>query len=169
EANRIIICFLSIAILLSSHVLSLADRYIYLEDLMRFIREDEASKTMSLFEGAAETKRAKKASLKNWVVNAFRERKALALTLDDTKTAVNQLHHMVNAVMGIIILVICLLILGIATMHLLVVISSQLLLVAFMFGNTCKMLFEAIIFLFVMHPFDMGDRCEMEGVQVRTK
>ncbi|KAF9621747.1 hypothetical protein IFM89_027601 [Coptis chinensis] len=140
--------------------------YIYLEDLMRFMREDEASKTMSLFEGAAETKRVKKASLKNWVVNAFRERKALALTLDDTKTAVNQLHHMVNAVMGIIILVIWLLILGIATTQLLVVISSQLLLVAFMFGNTCKMVFEAIIFLFVMHPFDVGDRCEIEGVQM---
>ncbi|KAF9607811.1 hypothetical protein IFM89_001532 [Coptis chinensis] len=141
-------------------------KYIYLEDLMRFIREDEASKTMSLFEGAAETKRVKKASLKNWVVNALRERKALALTLGDTKTAVNQLHHMVNAVMGIIILVIWLLILGIATTQLLVVRSTQLLPVGFMFGNTCKMVFEAIIFLFVMHPFDVGDRCEMEGVQM---
>ncbi|PIA35557.1 hypothetical protein AQUCO_03500129v1 [Aquilegia coerulea] len=139
---------------------------IYLEDLMRFMREDEALKTMSLFEGATETKRVKKAALKNWVVNAFRERKALALTLDDTKTAVNQLHHMVNAVMGIIILIIWLLILGIATTQLLVVISSQLLLVAFMFGNTCKMVFEAIIFLFVMHPFDVGDRCEIDGVQM---
>ncbi|KAF5188126.1 Mechanosensitive ion channel protein [Thalictrum thalictroides] len=148
------------------NVASPGSKCIYLEDLMRFMREDEACKTMSLFEGAAETKRVKKAALKNWVVNAFRERKALALTLDDTKTAVNQLHHMVNAVMGIIILIIWLLILGIATTQLLVVVSSQLLLVAFMFGNTCKMVFEAIIFLFVMHPFDVGDRCEIDGVQM---
>ena len=35
-----------------------------------------------------------------------------------------------------------------------------------MFGNTCKTTFEAIIFLFVMHPFDVGDRCEVDEVQV---
>lgn len=27
-------------------------------------------------------------------------------------------------------------------------------------------MFESIIFLFVMHPFDVGDRCEIDGVQV---
>ncbi|OVA15986.1 Mechanosensitive ion channel MscS [Macleaya cordata] len=141
-------------------------KFIYLEDVMRFMREDEALKIMSLFEGETENKGVSKKSLKNWVVNAFRERRALALTLDDTKTAVNQLHRMVNVVMGIIIVVIWLLILGIATTQFLVVISSQLLLVVFMFGNTAKMAFEAIVFLFVMHPFDVGDRCEVEGVQM---
>ncbi|KAK1295979.1 Mechanosensitive ion channel protein 4 [Acorus calamus] len=141
-------------------------KYIYLADLMRFMREDEALKTLTLFEGAQENKRISRSALKNWVVNAFRERRALSLTLNDTKTAVNKLHHMVNMVVSIVVLVIWLLILGIATTHLLVFISSQLLLVVFIFGNTCKMIFEAIIFLFVMHPFDVGDRCEVDGVQM---
>lgn len=35
---------------------------------MRFMRDDEAVKTMSLFEGAQEIKRVTKRSLKNWVV-----------------------------------------------------------------------------------------------------
>ncbi|KAK6946477.1 Mechanosensitive ion channel MscS [Dillenia turbinata] len=141
-------------------------KFIYLEDLMRFMREDEALKTMSLFEGASETKRISKSAFKNWAVNAFRERKALALTLNDTKTAVNKLHRMVNVLVGIIIVVIWLLILGIATSKFFVLISSQLLLVVFIFGNTCKTVFESIIFLFVMHPFDVGDRCEVDGVQM---
>ncbi|XWS27392.1 hypothetical protein CRYUN_Cryun26dG0111300 [Craigia yunnanensis] len=141
-------------------------KYIYLEDIEHFLQEDEALKTMSLFEGASESRRISKKALKNWVVNAFRERRALALTLNDTKTAVNRLHRMVNVLVGIIILVIWLLILGIATSNVLVFLSSQLLLVAFIFGNTCKTVFEAIIFLFVMHPFDVGDRCEIEGVQM---
>lgn len=102
-------------------------------------------------------------------MNAFRERKALALTLNDTKTAVNKLHQMVNFLVGIIIVVICLLILNIATSKFLVFISSQIVVVAFIFGNTCKTIFEAIIFLFVMHPFDVGDRCEIDGVQVKRK
>lgn len=102
-------------------------------------------------------------------IETFRERRALALTLNDTKTAVNTLHQVVNVAVVIIIVIIGLLILGIATTHILVFISSQLLLVVFIFGNTCKTVFEAIIFLFVMHPYDVGDRCEIEGVQVNSK
>lgn len=41
--------------------------------------------------------------------------------------------------------------------------------VVFIFGNTCKTVFEAIIFLFAMHPFDVGDRCEVDGVQVQKQ
>ncbi|CAL5429829.1 unnamed protein product [Camellia sinensis] len=70
--------------------------FIYLEDVLRFMLEDEALKTMSLLGGSPESEKISQSSLKNWVVNAFRERRALALTLDDTKTAVNKLHHMVS-------------------------------------------------------------------------
>ncbi|XP_050259491.1 mechanosensitive ion channel protein 6-like [Quercus robur] len=141
-------------------------KFIYMEDLMRFLKEDEAVKTLSLFEGASETRRISKSSLKNWVVNAFRDRRALTLTLNDTKTAVNKLHRVLNILVGLGIFVVWLLILGIATTKFLLYISSQLVLVAFIFGNTCKTVFEAIIFLFVMHPYDVGDRCEIEGVQM---
>lgn len=99
-------------------------------------------------------------------MNAFIERRALALTLNDTKTAVDKLHHMVNVIVGTIIFVICLVILEIATSKFLLYISSQVVVVAFVFGNTCKTVFEAIVFVFVMHPFDVGDRCEVDGVQV---
>ncbi|XP_071703540.1 mechanosensitive ion channel protein 6-like [Rutidosis leptorrhynchoides] len=139
---------------------------IYLEDLMRFLREDEALKAIRLFDGETETKGISKAALKNWVVNVFRERRALALSLNDTKTAVNKLHQMLNIVVGILIIVIWLLILKVATTHFFIFLSSQLLLVVFVFGNTCKTTFEAIIFLFVMHPFDVGDRCEVDAVQM---
>ncbi|GJN21792.1 hypothetical protein PR202_gb09308 [Eleusine coracana subsp. coracana] len=141
-------------------------KYIYLSDLMRFMRQEEATKAMNLFEGAQEQNRVSKRSLKNWVVNAFRERKALALTLNDTKTAVNKLNQMANVVVGVIVFALWLLILGIATTHFFVFLSSQLLLAVFVFGNTLKTVFEAIVFLFVMHPFDVGDRCEIEDVQL---
>ncbi|KAL1820739.1 hypothetical protein ACET3Z_015608 [Daucus carota] len=149
-----------------SNVAKPGSKYIHEEDLMRFMQEDEASKTIRLFEGASEGKGISRRALKNWVVNAFRERRALALSLNDTKTAVNKLHQMLNIFVGIMVVVIWLLILKVATTHFFVFISSQLLLVVFVFGNTCKTTFEAIIFLFVMHPFDVGDRCEVDGVQM---
>ncbi|KAF7144215.1 hypothetical protein RHSIM_Rhsim05G0052300 [Rhododendron simsii] len=141
-------------------------KFIHLEDLMRFMREDEAMKTIALMGGSHDSEKISKSLLKNWVVNAFRERRALALTLNDTKTAVNKLHQMVNVLVGIVIVIACLLILGIATSKFLLFLSSQIVVVAFVFGNTCKTVFEAIVFLFVMHPFDVGDRCEIDGVQM---
>ncbi|XP_074264730.1 mechanosensitive ion channel protein 8-like [Silene latifolia] len=141
-------------------------RHIYKEDLMRFLREEKASRTMLLFEGAGDGKGISKRALKNWVVNVFTERRALALSLNDTKTAVNKLHHLVNILVGIAVIIIWLLILGVPVTHFFVFVSSQILVLAFMFGNTCKTTFEAIVFLFFMHPFDVGDRCEIEGVQM---
>ncbi|XP_047322789.1 mechanosensitive ion channel protein 6-like [Impatiens glandulifera] len=143
-----------------------SSKHIYLQDLMRFLREDEAMKMIHLIEGSNESKGISKGALKNWVVNIFRERRALALSLNDTKTAVNKLHQMLNIMVGVIVVVIWLLILRVATTHFFIFLSSQVLLVAFMFGNTCKMTFEAIIFLFIMHPFDVGDRCEVDGIQM---
>ncbi|KAE8683739.1 Mechanosensitive ion channel protein 6 [Hibiscus syriacus] len=141
-------------------------RFIYLEDIERFLQEDEAFKTMSLFEEASESRRIDQKALKSWVANAFRERRALALTLNDTKTAINRLHQVVDVLVGIIIVVTWLIILEITTRKVLVFISSQLLLVAFVFDNTCKTVFEAIVLLFIMHPFDVGDRSEIDGIQI---
>lgn len=141
-------------------------KHIDLEDLMRFLRDDEAMKTIRLFDESSETQGISKRALKSWVVNVFRERRSLALSLNDTKTAVDKLHQMMNVAVGIIILVIWLLILRVATTQFFIFLSSQLVLVAFVFGNTCKMMFEAIIFLFIVHPFDVGDRCEIDGVQM---
>lgn len=49
-------------------------RHIYVDDLIRFLREDEAMKTMGLFEGAPETRRISKSALKNWLVIAYSPR-----------------------------------------------------------------------------------------------
>ncbi|KAG7641042.1 Mechanosensitive ion channel MscS [Arabidopsis suecica] len=141
-------------------------KHIYLEDLMRFLRVDEAMKTMCLFEGALVTKKITKSALKNWLVNAFRERRALALTLNDTKTAVNKLHHMISFLTAIVIIVIWLILLEIATSKYLLFLTSQVVLLAFMFGNSLKTVFESIIFLFIIHPYDVGDRLLIDTVEM---
>lgn len=101
-------------------------------------------------------------------VKVYNGRKALAHALDDTKTAVNELNKLVTAVLVVIIIIIWLLLTEIATTKILVFLSSQLVVAAFIFGNTCKTVFEAIVFVFIMHPFDVGDRCVIDGVQVRN-
>ncbi|KDP36863.1 hypothetical protein JCGZ_08154 [Jatropha curcas] len=141
-------------------------QYIFLDDMMRFMGKEEALRAMNQFGATTENEGISKLSLNSWLVNAFRERKALALSLNDTKTAVDELHNMLNILVAIVVMIIWLLILGVNITHFLVFISSQLLLVAFIFGNSCKTTFEAIIFLFIMHPFDVGDRCQVDGVEM---
>lgn len=99
-------------------------------------------------------------------MKVYNGRKALAHSLNDTKTAVRQLNKLVTGILVVITVLVWLLLMEIATTKVLVFLSSQLVVAAFMFGNTCKTIFEAIIFVFVMHPFDVGDRCVVDGVPV---
>ncbi|XP_043698096.1 mechanosensitive ion channel protein 10-like [Telopea speciosissima] len=142
------------------------NKYIDEEDLRRFLNKEEVSNVLPLFEGAVETGKIKKSALQNWVVKVYLERKSLAHSLNDTKTAVKQLNTLLSFIVIVLIILLWLILMGIATTKVLVFISSQLLVVVFMFGNTCKTVFEAIIFVFVMHPFDVGDRCVIDGVQM---
>ena len=89
--------------------------------------------------------------------------------MDGTKAAVNKLHQIVNILVGILIAITWLLIVGIATTKFLLLLSSQWLLVLFIFGSCCKMTVEAIIFLLVIHPFDVNHQCEVNGVQVHKQ
>ncbi|GMH18096.1 hypothetical protein Nepgr_019937 [Nepenthes gracilis] len=141
-------------------------KYIEEDDLMRFMKKEDADHVFPLFEGAAETGKVKKSALMKWVVNAYHERRSLAHSLNDTKTAVEELNKIASGIVLIVIIIIWNLMMGFFTTKVLVFISSQLLLVVFMFGNTAKTVFEAIIFVFIMHPFDVGDRCAIDGVQM---
>ncbi|KAM0949173.1 putative mechanosensitive ion channel MscS, LSM domain superfamily [Dioscorea sansibarensis] len=141
-------------------------KYIEEEDLLRFFNKDEVHDVLLLFEGAAGTGKIKRSALKKWVVKAYLDRKSLAHSLNDSRTAVKQLHKLATGIVIVVNIVITLLLMGFATTKVLVVLSSQVVMVVFMFGNTCKMAFEAIIFVFVIHPFDVGDRCLVDGVQM---
>ncbi|CAK7346098.1 unnamed protein product [Dovyalis caffra] len=73
----------------------------YLDDLMRFMDKEEALEAMHLIGTSCENEGISKSSLNHWLVNAFRERKALAFSLNDTKTAVDELHNMLNILVSL--------------------------------------------------------------------
>ncbi|KAE8714047.1 Mechanosensitive ion channel protein 9 [Hibiscus syriacus] len=139
--------------------------YIDEDDLLRFMIKEEVDLVLPLFEGSSTGKIDRK-SFTNWVIKVYQGRKTLGYALRDTKTAVKQLNTLVSAIVIIAAIIIWLLLVEIATTKLLLLLSSQLVVAVFMFGNTCKTIFEAIIFVFVMHPFDVGDRCVVDGVQL---
>ncbi|KAL2346588.1 hypothetical protein Fmac_000588 [Flemingia macrophylla] len=139
--------------------------YIDEDELRRFMIKEEVRMVYPLL-AEAETGQITRKSLTDWLLKVYQERKALAHALSDTKTAVKQLNKLVTVVLAAVTIIVWLLLMEIATTKVLVFLSSQLVLAAFMFGNTCKNIFEAIIFVFVMHPFDVGDRCVVDGVEL---
>ncbi|KAI3468543.1 hypothetical protein Pfo_025206 [Paulownia fortunei] len=141
-------------------------KYIEEEDLMRFLKRVEIHTIFPLFEGALETGKVTKSAFRNWVVRAYYERKSLAHSLNDTKTAVQQLHKLASVIVSVIIVGESLMVMGLASTKVIAFILTQLLLLGFTFQNMCKTVFESIVFVFVMHPFDIGDRCVIDGVQL---
>nr|KYP45591.1 Uncharacterized protein At5g12080 family [Cajanus cajan] len=139
--------------------------YIDEDELRRFMIKEEVRMVYPLL-AEAETGQITRKSLTDWLLKVYQERKALAHALSDTKTAVKQLNKLVTGILVVVTIIVWLLLMEIATTKVLVFLSSQLVLAAFMFGNTCKNIFEAIIFVFVMHPFDVGDRCVIDGVEL---
>ncbi|KAL6208067.1 hypothetical protein ACLB2K_019019 [Fragaria x ananassa] len=150
------------------NVAPLGAKYIEEWDLLRFMIEEEVELVWPLID-VAKTGQVDRKTLTEWVLKVYNGRKALAHSLTDTKTAVKQLNKLVTTVLVIITIVVWLLLMEIATTKVLVLLSSQLVVAAFIFGNTCKTIFEAIIFVFVMHPFDVGDRCVVDGVQLMVE
>ncbi|KAI3715339.1 hypothetical protein L6452_22318 [Arctium lappa] len=141
--------------------------FTYIEDLdlRRFMIKEEVDIVFPMID-VADKGQIDRKCLTEWVVKVYNGRKALAHALSDTKTAVKQLDKLVTAVLVVIVFVVWLLLTEIATTKVLVLLSSQLVVAAFIFGNTCKTIFEAIVFVFIMHPFDVGDRCVIDGVQL---
>ncbi|KAL3650728.1 hypothetical protein CASFOL_007131 [Castilleja foliolosa] len=134
-------------------------------DLLRFVSKEEVEIIFPMID-VAEIGQIDRRTLTDWVVKVYEGRKSLAHALTDTKTAVKQLNKLVSGILIAIMILVWLLLVEIANTKVLVFLSSQLALAVFVFGNTCKTIFEAIIFVFVMHPFDVGDRCAIDGVHM---
>ncbi|GLT81120.1 hypothetical protein SLA2020_525240 [Shorea laevis] len=107
-----------------------------------------------------------KSAFQKWLANICDERDKLASRLNDYKTAIEELDRLLSSIMFVVIVIVWLLMMGILKTRALLLICSQLVLAAFMFGNSLRTVFEAIIFVFVIHPFDVSDRCVIDGVQM---
>ncbi|GAQ90635.1 mechanosensitive channel of small conductance [Klebsormidium nitens] len=135
--------------------------HMVIHDLFHFLEENDAERAFQAFESEEGVVTCE--SFENWLINVVRERKALALTLSDTKTAIRSLSRLLDWVVGVIVVLMCLFVLNVNVQKLLVVTSGSFLASLFVFGNTCKTVFESIIFLFVTHPFDVSDIIRVDG------
>lgn len=95
--------------------------------------------------------------------NSVSERISLCLTLRDAEEVLGKLGWATGSLLGIPTLTIWLIIFGVNVLELWLAIASLLVSLSFIFGNSIRVLYENVIFIFVVHPFDVNDWIEVAG------
>ncbi|KAK4570300.1 hypothetical protein LTR86_002380 [Recurvomyces mirabilis] len=90
-----------------------------------------------------------------------RERKAIASSMHDVDQAINVLDNLFSAVVFIAVVFIFVAFLNKSFVTTLATAGTALLSLSFVFSATCQEVLGSCIFVFVKHPYDVGDRIDL--------
>jgi small-conductance mechanosensitive channel len=92
-----------------------------------------------------------------------RERRNIANTLLDTSAVMTTLEMLVGCILHVGACFCYMAIFGVDVGHLLLSLSSMAIAFAFIFGNSLRTVYESVVFLFLVHPYQVGDRINYDG------
>eukprot|EP00126_Sphaerothecum_destruens_P004169 Sdes_comp18036_c0_seq1m7360 len=125
-----------------------------------FKRSTEVERTFQFFDVNGDGTVSRREMIEG-IQNIYKERKALAYSLTDSKTIVETLNKVVTSVLFVILFFIYLFIFGVDVLQVVLSLTTILVGFAFAFGDSIKQIYESTIFIFVVHPFDVGDRIQL--------
>ncbi|KAK7061385.1 EF-hand domain-containing protein, partial [Favolaschia claudopus] len=123
-----------------------------------FPTEDEAGAAFRLFD-KDNNGDLSRAEIKTTVMKVYKERRFLARAMRDVGVALKTLDHMLLFFAFIVLFFISLSVFGVNVTSSLTSIYSLGIGASFIFKGAASGAFDSIMFLFVTHPFDTGDRC----------
>ncbi|KAK9748081.1 hypothetical protein RND81_02G034300 [Saponaria officinalis] len=135
------------------------------EHLSRFLAEDKINLVLDLF-SAQESQSIDRNAFSDWVIKVYQDRKKLLQALNDNKMATKQLNVLLRAMLVIMGTIAWLLWIDVLTTTLLAAFLTSLAGGVFIFGESFKSTFQSIMFVFVIHPFDIGDKCIIENTSM---
>ncbi|KAF7971295.1 hypothetical protein HWV62_21450 [Athelia sp. TMB] len=143
--------------------------HLVVDDFIPYFRStSEAQEAFALFDKDGNGDISKR-EMRDAVQRIYRERKSLVASLKDVSSAVSKLDYVLIAITLILVGFICLLIFNRSdTITSLVPLATICLGFSFIFGHTCQLLFESLIFIFSTHVFDVGDLVMIDD-QLKTK
>ncbi|KAK5137558.1 hypothetical protein LTR08_008538 [Meristemomyces frigidus] len=95
------------------------------------------------------------------VCDFSRERKAIATSMHDVDQAINVLDNLLGTVVFIAVIFVFLAFLNTSFVTTLATAGTALLSLSFVFSVTCQEVLGSCIFVFVKHPYDVGDRVDI--------
>ncbi|KAG0279022.1 hypothetical protein BGZ95_002536 [Linnemannia exigua] len=133
-----------------------------------FATQEEARTAFAIFDKDGNGD-ISKAEMKEKIFYVYKERKDLHTSLRDLSQAVGKLDVIFLTIVTLIWLLIILSVFGKDVVKNMLSIGSFLLALSFVFGNSLKILFENIVFLFITHPYDSGDLVSIEGIDMYVR
>ncbi|KAJ3090844.1 hypothetical protein HK102_002495 [Quaeritorhiza haematococci] len=121
-----------------------------------FETEDEATEAFQLFD-ADNNGDVTREEFELAVVEYYRDRQTLINALADMNSAVGKLAMVFRGV-NVLVILVAVLIVAEVPITAVLPFTSLLLSFSFAFAGVAKTAFEALIFIFVTHPYDQGDR-----------
>ncbi|GJJ74665.1 hypothetical protein EMPS_07023 [Entomortierella parvispora] len=130
-----------------------------------FQTEEDAKEAFAIFDKDGNGDISKR-EMKEKIFYVYKERKDLHTSLRDLSQAVGKLDIIFLTIVTVVWLLIILSIFGTSVVQNMLSIGSFLVALSFVFGNSLKTLFENIVFLFITHPYDSGDLCNIDGTDM---
>lgn len=93
----------------------------------------------------------------------YKDRRSLTLSVIDHSYIVDKLDNMLITIATLLVIIAFLVILDVGLAALFTTISTIFLSASFVFGETLKQIFQSLVFVFITHPYDVGDKIVIDG------
>jgi small-conductance mechanosensitive channel len=133
-----------------------------------FAKQDEAKDAFRVFD-KDNNGDVSRSEIKSSLLHVYKERRFLSRSMRDVSAALKTLDQILLFVALVILFFISLSIFGVNVTQSLTSVYSLGLAASFIFKNSASNVFDAIMFLFVTHPFDTGDRCFIDNENLVVK
>jgi small-conductance mechanosensitive channel len=127
-----------------------------------FESDDEASAAFTMFDKDLNGDISME-ELEAVCVEIGRERKAITASLKDLDTVISKLDGVLMFIVAVIAMVVLVSIISTSASGVLTSLGSSLLALSWLFAATAQEFLQSIVFVFVKHPFDVGDRVTIYG------
>ncbi|KYQ89467.1 putative transmembrane protein [Tieghemostelium lacteum] len=142
-------------------ILCNADRnkkgYLDIDDLKLYVKDKHAQKAFDTF-ATLNSDRITKYDITKWVLRVVKHRKTLELRLRDHEDIGRVINEIINFFFWILIFLFVLTLYGVEVSVFLVPLSTTILGLSFAFGTTLRNVFESLILIFFVRPFEVGDK-----------
>ncbi|KAI0796486.1 Mechanosensitive ion channel-domain-containing protein [Abortiporus biennis] len=133
-----------------------------------FKTREEATAAFRVFD-KDNNKDLTKPELKTVILKVYKERRILSRSMRDVGMALTTLDHILLFFALVILFFISLSVFNVDVGDSLTSVYSLGIAASFIFKNSASNAFDAIMFLFVTHPFDTGDRCFIDEENLKVK
>eukprot|EP01135_Chromosphaera_perkinsii_P001891 Nk52_evm40s212 gene=Nk52_evmTU40s212 len=137
-----------------------AEGIVYLDFVPYFPKESLSMRAFELFDTTGDRTISRREMVEA-VQKIFKERKSLAYSLTDSKSIVGSLDNVLTCMCFVGLFFVYLIIFRVEIVEIVVALSTILAVLTVGLSSTIKSIYEATIFIFVVHPFDVGDRIEL--------